>query len=154
MRKIAPLFQPGHSSNSNTCTHPRSKHTWSKAPRQAPFASAAVHLINNPQQSWAHEEAILTIPVLDTQPQMQGAWVGTRSYITILTIVSTPSWPKASAAWSNRCTTRPNVGLIAWECTEHDKERKSISIVEEPVSQVVRKLHGTRPRSRRWAQIW
>jgi len=51
----------------------------------------------------------------------------------------------SNAVW---CTARPTVGLIARERTEHDEEHKSISIVKEPLPQVARKLHGTRPRSR------
>ena len=96
------------------------QNTWSKAPRQAPLASAAVHLINNPQRPWIHEEAIL-------HTQMQDAWVGTRSFIAGLTIASAPAWPKASTASSDGCTARSTVSLIALECTEHDEEHKSIS---------------------------
>jgi len=149
MRKIAPLFQLDRALIQLKHIHASQTKTWSKAPRQAPLASAAVHLINNPQRPWTHEEDILTIRVLHTQSWMQGTWVGMRRCIAGLTIASTPAQPKASVAWS-----RPTVSLIARERTEHDEECKSISIVEEPLSQVVRKLHGTRPRSRRWAQIW
>ena len=55
-----------------------------------------------------------------------------------------PGWPSRALRHSQK-RARPTVSLIAREHTEHDEEHKSISIVEELLSQVARKLHGTSP---------
>jgi len=151
MRKIAPLFQLGHSSNSNTYTHPRSKHmeqstkTSTSCISRSPSPSSAVM---SPWRSYPHHpcsaHAATDAGCMSWHAKLY-RHVDNREHSVMA---------KSERAWSDKCTARPTIGLIARECTEHDKERKSISIVKEPLSHVVRKLHGTRPRSRRWAQIW
>ena len=137
MRKIASLFLLGHSSNSNTCRHPRSKHmeqgTKTSTSRLHQPQSISLIILKRP---WTHEGRHPHHPC-SAHAAADAGWM---SWVSLV-----DHRENSNAVW---CTARPTVGLIARERTEHDEEHKSISIVEEPLPQVARKLHGTRPRSR------